>query len=88
MLWWRAGTCVVHGVDQVGTVPAALTAYLTLQALQPDLLISAGTAGGFKARGGAIGDVYLSSAHMNHDRRIPLPVRNWAAVVGLDRQDC
>ncbi|GMH36629.1 hypothetical protein BSKO_04502 [Bryopsis sp. KO-2023] len=62
-----------HGVDNVGTVPAALTAYIAIQAYKPDLLISAGTAGGFKAKGGEIGDVYVSTACVNHDRRIPLP---------------
>lgn len=63
----------VHGVPAVGTVPAALTTYAAVQALRPDLLVNAGTAGGFKARGAAIGDIYLSSAVRNHDRRIPLP---------------
>lgn len=29
--------------------------------------------GGSQAMGGAIGDVYLSSAFKNHDRRIPIP---------------
>jgi hypothetical protein len=29
-------------VDNVGTVPAALTAYLAIQAFQPDIVISAG----------------------------------------------
>lgn len=67
------GKCAVHNVDQVGTVPAALTAFLTLQAFQPDLLLSAGTAGGFRSRGGAIGDVYIGTSVMNHDRRIPIP---------------
>lgn len=47
---------------------------LELQAFKPDLLISAGTAGGFKAQGGTIGDVYISKAVMHHDRRIPIPV--------------
>jgi 5'-methylthioadenosine nucleosidase len=40
---------------------------------QPDLVINAGTAGGFKAKGAAIGDVFVSSRTLNHDRRIPLP---------------
>ena len=62
------------GVDSVGTVPAALTAYHICQTLKPDLLVNAGTAGGFKAKGGAIGDVYLATAFKNHDRRIPIPV--------------
>ena len=41
------GKCKSTEVDNVGTVPAALATYLTLQAIQPDLLINAGTAGGF-----------------------------------------
>lgn len=36
-------------VDNVGTVPAALSTYLAAQAFKPDIIISAGTAGGFKA---------------------------------------
>jgi nucleoside phosphorylase len=64
----------VHGVDNVGTVPAALTAYLAIQTLKPDLVISLGTAGGFKAKGGEIGDVYISTGFANHDRHIPIPV--------------
>lgn len=71
-LVWN-GRCEKYGVDNVGTVPAALTSYLGIQAFKPDLVISAGTAGGFKARGAAIGDVFLSSGYINHDRRIPIP---------------
>lgn len=67
-----------HGMDLVGTVPASLSTYLACQAFNPDLIISAGTAGGFKARGAAIGDVFVSMGKMHHDRRIPLP--------GFDKQ--
>ncbi|KAK9839240.1 hypothetical protein WJX81_003627 [Elliptochloris bilobata] len=67
------GKCAVHGVDNVGTVPAALTTYLALQALRPDLVVSVGTAGGFAARGAKIGDVFVATGFANHDRRIPLP---------------
>lgn len=91
------GKCRVHGVDNIGTVPAAVTAYLAVQALKPDLVISAGTAGGFAGRGAAIGDVFLATAFANHDRRIPLeafdaygvwatdahPAPKLAAAVGL-----
>lgn len=45
------------------------------QALRPDLIISVGTAGGFAARGAAIGDVFVATGFANHDRRIPLPVQ-------------
>ncbi len=44
------GRCDLHNVDYVGTVPAALASYLAVQAFDPDLVISAGTAGGFKSR--------------------------------------
>ncbi len=70
-----AGKCQVHGVDNVGTVPAAVTAYLAVHEFKPDLVISVGTAGGFKSKGAAIGDVFLATAFANHDRRIPIPVR-------------
>lgn len=36
------------GVDSVGTVSASLVTYASILALQPDLVINAGTAGGFK----------------------------------------
>lgn len=62
------------GVDSVGTVTASLVTYASIQALQPDLIINAGTAGGFKAKGAAIGDVFIASEIAFHDRRIPIPV--------------
>ena len=62
-----------YGVDEVGTVPAALSTYIAVTKLKPDLIINAGTAGGFEAKGGAIGDVYISTRIANHDRRIPIP---------------
>ena len=54
-------------------VPSALTTYVGIQHFKPDLIINAGTAGGFKMKGSAIGDVYLCSQMANHDRRIPMP---------------
>ncbi|KAG0614754.1 hypothetical protein M758_6G201600 [Ceratodon purpureus] len=62
------------GVDSVGTVPASLLTYAAGVALQPDLIINAGTAGGFQAKGANIGDVYIATEFANHDRRIPIPV--------------
>lgn len=63
-----------HSVDNVGTVPAALSTYLACQQYKPDLIISVGTAGGFKAQGAGIGDVFVGTTTVNHDRRIPIPV--------------
>ncbi|XP_031393465.1 5'-methylthioadenosine/S-adenosylhomocysteine nucleosidase 2-like [Punica granatum] len=62
------------GVDSVGTISASLVAYASISALQPDLIINAGTAGGFKAKGASISDVFLASEVAFHDRRIPIPV--------------
>lgn len=74
------------GVDSVGTISASLVTYASIQALQPDLIINAGTAGGFKAKGACIGDVFLASDVAFHDRRIPIPVFDLYGV-GL-RQTC
>jgi len=70
----------VHGtgVDNVGTTPAALATYLALEKLDTDedkvdLLINAGTCGGFKRKGAEVGDVFLTTAVANHDRRIQIP---------------
>ncbi|KAJ9704336.1 hypothetical protein PVL29_002752 [Vitis rotundifolia] len=68
------GKDLVLGVDNVGTVSASLVAYASIQALQPDLIINAGTAGGFKAKGACVGDVFLATDVAFHDRRIPIPV--------------
>lgn len=48
-LVWN-GQCSTNLVCNVGTVPAALSAYLAILAFKPDLVISSGTAGGFKAQ--------------------------------------
>lgn len=64
-----------HGeVDNIGCEPAAIMAYEGLRVCAPDLVISAGTAGGFKKRGGQVGKVYLSEKSiLFHDRHVPLP---------------
>ncbi|KAI3899861.1 hypothetical protein MKW92_015086 [Papaver armeniacum] len=62
------------GVNSVCTVSASLVTYASVQALKPDLIINAGTSGGFKAKGACIGDVYIASDVAFHDRRIPIPV--------------
>jgi 5'-methylthioadenosine/S-adenosylhomocysteine nucleosidase len=61
-------------LDSVATQPATLAAFLAVQHFNPDLIINAGTAGGFAQRGSEIGDVYVSNRYIRyHDRRIPLP---------------
>ncbi|KAL7527408.1 hypothetical protein ACHAXR_001946 [Thalassiosira sp. AJA248-18] len=67
------------GVENVGTVPATVATFLTLQKMNvadedpAHLLINAGTCGGFQRKGAAIGDVFLTTAVANHDRRIAIP---------------
>ncbi|KAK7409779.1 hypothetical protein VNO78_00087 [Psophocarpus tetragonolobus] len=72
LIW--AGKDPASGVDSIGTIPSALATYAAIQALEPDLIINAGTAGGFKAKGASIGDVFIVSDCAFHDRRIPIPV--------------
>jgi nucleoside phosphorylase len=61
------------GVDSIGTEAAALTTYSTITSFRPDLVISAGTAGGWQRCGGEVGDVYVSDGQIvHHDRRIAL----------------
>lgn len=68
------GTCATHGVDHIGTQAATLAAQLAISELSPDLLVNAGTAGGFRCRGGEIGKVYLGYDKVFfHDRRIEIP---------------
>jgi len=68
------GVDVRHGVDLIATQPATLNAYVTATSFSPDLLVTAGTAGGWLAKGAEIGDVYLSGSPLVfHDRRVPLP---------------
>ncbi|RDX63111.1 5'-methylthioadenosine/S-adenosylhomocysteine nucleosidase 1, partial [Mucuna pruriens] len=62
------------GVDSIGTISSALVTYAAIQALQPDLIINAGTAGGYKAKGANIADVFVVSDCAFHARRIPIPV--------------
>lgn len=62
-----------YGICKVGTSAAFLTTYLAIDAFKPELVISAGTAGGFESNGAEIGSIFVSTTTVNHDRRIPLP---------------
>lgn len=66
------------GVDNVGTVPASLATFLAVEKMKAgespvDLVLNGGTCGGFARKGGAIGDVFLTTGVANHDRRIGIP---------------
>lgn len=64
----------LYDVDNVATQPATLAAYAAIDKFNPDLLINAGTAGGFKEKGADIGTVYIINDRFSyHDRRIPIP---------------
>jgi 5'-methylthioadenosine nucleosidase len=61
-----------YKVNNVATTAASVATYASLAAFQPvDLVLSAGTAGGFAAVGATVGDVYLSTKCVFHNRRIP-----------------
>ena len=68
----NSGIDAKFNVNSVGTVPAALTVFDLANKLGIDLVINPGTAGGFKARGGNIGDIYLASKVLFHHREIPM----------------
>jgi nucleoside phosphorylase len=87
------------GIDGVGPEPAVMNTIAAIDRFRPDLVVSAGTSGGWQARGGAIGKVYLSYPHVvRHDRRIDIdgfrdygigrfpvvPMRSVAADIGAE----
>lgn len=68
-------------VDNIGPVAATLMSYTTIDHFAPDIVISAGTAGGFAERGADIGTVYLSDDRfVFHDRVVPLPGFEQSAI--------
>jgi len=68
-----SGTDPRYDVDNIGTQAATLMSYVAIEHLKPDVMISAGTAGGFSKRGAKVGTVYLSDDRfVFHDRRVPL----------------
>ena len=66
------GTSERYGVDHIGAYMSSLSTYAVCQHIKPNIVISAGTAGGFSERGGNVGDTYLASEFRCHDSRIPL----------------
>lgn len=60
-------------VDSIATQPAVTSTLHGIERFRPELVISAGTAGGFRSRGGAIGDVIVADRVVYHDRRIDIP---------------
>lgn len=74
-------TVITNGKDSVyntsscnvGTISASTITMLALQKDIPDIYMNAGTAGGFQRNGANIGDIYVTSTFVFHDRRIPIP---------------
>lgn len=63
-----------HQVDSIATLPAGLNTYAAATEFAPDLIISAGTAGGWSRDETEIGEVFLNAdTFVHHDRRVDLP---------------
>lgn len=60
-----------HGSDLVGCEAASVATLAAIQQIGPDLVINSGTCGAFERNGAQIGDVFLGSNVMFHDRRVP-----------------
>ena len=75
-----------YKLESIGTQSATIATLSTIQTINPDLIINAGTAGGFKKRGAKIGDVYsaLSGVYF-HDRKIPMGDYH---KMGLGKHNC
>ncbi len=74
----------MHKVQNVGTQPATLAAYLGIKHFHPDLVISIGTAGGVAENGAKIGDTYVSQKIYFYGRRIPIPGYTEYGIGGYD----
>lgn len=69
-----SGIDPINRVDNIGCEAATLMANESISRLKPDIIISAGTAGGFSKLGAEIGTIYASKDYfVFHDRIVPLP---------------
>lgn len=60
-----------HDRDLIGCEPAAMTTTLVIERLHPDIIINSGTCGAWQRHGMKVGEVYLGSGAMFHDRSVP-----------------
>jgi len=65
------GTDPINKVENIGTQPATLSAYLGIENFHPDLVISIGTAGGIAEKGTKIDDILISEKIYFFSRRSP-----------------
>lgn len=56
------GSCKKYKVEKVGTTPATLATYAAIKAINPDLIINAGTCGSYQSAGANIGDIFRRTA--------------------------
>ena len=68
---WIVLNGVDHNRDLIGCEAAAVTTQAAIQKLQPDLVISCGTCGGWQRYGARVGQAYIADGVMFHDRRVP-----------------
>lgn len=61
-----------ENVSKVGTQAACMATFIALELLGAEMIINAGTAGGFASRGNKVGDVFLGKKAFYHDRRVPI----------------
>ncbi len=66
------GKCTQHRCDRIGIRASAISTWESIKQLSPTLIINIGTAGGFKARGARINDVYISTSISFHDSNSPV----------------
>ncbi len=66
------GICAETGVDRIGPVHAAATLARALERIPCDIVVNAGTAGGFESQGQRIADLVVARDTMFHDARIAL----------------
>jgi 5'-methylthioadenosine nucleosidase len=65
-----AGADPRHECDSIGSVPAAVLAQLAITNFHPQLVINAGTCGGFQSKGHQIADVLVGTRYVAfHHRR-------------------
>ncbi|MAF92578.1 MAG: hypothetical protein CL674_15020, partial [Bdellovibrionaceae bacterium] len=67
-----------QNVSKVGTQAACVATFIALELLGAEMIINAGTAGGFASRGNKVGDVFLGKKAFYHDRRVPIS-KEWQA---------
>jgi len=68
------GKCPSFKVDSIGTEASVINTFIGIENFAPNLMLNAGTAGGFASLNASIGDIYLSHPYVfHHDQRINLP---------------